>query len=217
MHTLFRAPTKLLPAIVTSLVLMSPLSSQAQGTLNPNFFYLVNGELIERSIGLGDPTNWSTNLEGREGQSASGKLKVAPVDFKAKGDAIQLTWAPRSKTVGSFSLQGNAIDLSKVKDAASLTIDMRIDVKPNEDVKVGMACGYPCMATISINRMIKKMPRGEWFSLPLPLNCFKGETFDLSKISGPLTIATEGKFTVSITNVRLEKLAEGDKGCAEQP
>lgn len=217
MHKLFMKLINLLPAIVSSLLLMSPLVSHAQSSPNPNFFYLVNGELIERSIGVGDPSNWSTNLEGRKGQSASGKLKVAPVNFKATGDAIQLTWAARNKVVGSFSLQGSVIDLSKVKDAASLTIDMRIDVKPDKDVKVGMACGYPCMATISINRMIKKMPRGEWFSLPLPLNCFKGENFDLSKITSPFTMATEGKFTVSIANIRLEKLAESDKGCAGQP
>ena len=46
---------------------------------------------------------------------------------------------------------------------------------------------------------------------------FKSDNFDLSKIVGPFSIATEGKFTVSITNIRLEKLPEGDKGCVEQP
>jgi hypothetical protein len=215
MHNLITKLLKLLPAIA-SICLISPLASHAQTTLNPNYFYLVKGELIERGIALGDPSNWNINLQGREGKSASGKLTVAPIDFKATGDAIQLTWAPRNKVVGSFSLYGNTIDLSKFKDAASLTIDMRIDVKPDKDVKIGMSCGYPCLADLSINRMIKKMPKGEWFSLPLPLNCFKSDNFDLGKITGPLTIATDGKFTVSITNIRLEKLPEGDKGCATE-
>jgi hypothetical protein len=93
---------------------------------------------------------------------------------------------------------------------------MRVDVKPDKDVKIGLDCGYPCRAELSVNRMIKKMPKGEWFSLPLPLNCFKSDNFDLSKINGPFSISTDGKFTVSITNIRLEKLDENDKGCVDE-
>ncbi len=182
--------------------------------LNPNHFYMVKGELISRNISLGDPSNWSTSLQGREGKSAGGKVEVMPIDFKGKGDAIQIKWSSRKKVQGNFALYGAPIDLSKYKDSASLTIDMRIDVKPDKNVNIGLDCGYPCRADLSINGMIKKMPKGEWFSLPLPLNCFKSDNFDLSKINGPFSIATDGKFTVSVTNVRLEKLPEGDKGCS---
>lgn len=192
------------------------LPVQAQNTLNPTYFYLVKGELINRTISLGDPSNWSMNIQGREGKSAGGKVEVAAIDFKAKGDAIQIKWSPHKKDVGNFGLYGNPIDLSKFKDAAALTVDMRIDVKPDKDVKIGLDCGYPCRADLSINKMIKTMPKGEWFSLPLPLNCFKSDNFDLSKIAGPFSISTDGKFTVSITNIRLEKLGEGEKGCAEE-
>jgi hypothetical protein len=199
-------------AVVLASALLAPLS-QAQ-SINPNHVYLYKGELVQRSIALGDPANWNTNLTGREGKSAGGKVEVSPADFKSKGDAIQIKWSPRKKVVGSFVIAGEVIDLSKLKDTASLTIDMKVDVKPDKDVKVGMSCDYPCLANVSINNMIKPMPKGEWFSLPIPLNCFVGDDFDLAKISGPFTIATDGKFTVSITNIRLEKLAEGDKGCA---
>jgi hypothetical protein len=204
-----------LKSLLPLICVLLPFSSQAQTELNPTFFYLVKGELIGRSISLGDPSNWSTGIQGRTGESAGGKVAVAPTDFKATGDALQITWAPRKKVPGSFALYGNPIDLSKFKDTASVTIDMRVDVKPNKDVKIGLDCGYPCRADVSINRMIKTMPKGEWFSLPLPLNCFKSDNFDLSKINGPFSITTDGKFTVSIMNIRLEKLPEGDKGCAE--
>jgi hypothetical protein len=213
MYDLLKKSLKVLPSLAC-IGLLTPLVGNAQ-TLNPNYFYLVKGELINRSISLGDPSNWSTSIQGREGVSAGGKISVAPIDFKAKGDAIQLTWAPRKKVQGNLALYGNPIDLSKVKDAAALTIDMRVDVKPDKNVNIGLDCGYPCRADISINQMIKTMPKGEWFSLPLPLNCFKSDNFDLSKINGPFSISTDGKFTVSITNIRLEKLPEGEKGCAE--
>lgn len=182
---------------------------------NPDFFYLLKGQPVARGISLGDPGNWSTNVSNRSGQSHSGKITVTPTNYQADGDALQLTWAPRKKMQGNFALYGNAIDISQYKDAASLTIEMRIDSKPDSDVRIGMDCGYPCRADINIRPMIRKMPTGEWFALPLPLNCFKSDNFDLSKINGPFTISTEGKFTVSIVNIRLEKMADGEKGCAE--
>lgn len=209
----------LIRSLVSAGLLVSSLfaaSSQAQTDLNPLYFYLYKGELIQRSIALGDPSNWYTPLNGREGKSASGKIEVSPTDFKGKGDAIQIKWSPRKKELGNLSLSGNTIDLSKFKDAASLTVDMKFDVKPDKDVRIGMSCGYPCQADVSINSLIKSMPKGEWFSLPIPLNCFKSDNFDLSKISGPFSVATEGKFTMSITNIRLEKLLEGEKGCVEE-
>ena len=204
-------------AIPLLAVAMAVVPCHSQETnLDPVFYYLVKGQPIQRSISLGDPTNWSSGIQGVEGQSAGGKVIVAPTSFKSEKDAIQIIWAPRKKMQGNFALYGPSIDLSKYKNTASLTIDMRVDVKPDKNVNVGLDCGYPCRADLPINQMIKSMPKGEWFSLPLPLNCFKSDNFDLSKINGPLSISTDGKFTVSITNVRLEKLPEGDKGCVNE-
>lgn len=197
--------------------LLAPLVSQAQGELNPNHVYLFKGEAVgERAISLGDPSNWYTPVENRTGKSAGSKISVAPTDFKGTGDAIQITWNPRKKVDGSLDIGGKAVDLSALKNAAALAIDMRVDVKPDKDIIVRLSCGYPCQADVSIRKMISQMPKNEWFSLPIPLNCFKGKEFDLSKISSPFVITSNGKATISITNIRLEKLAEGDKGCAEE-
>lgn len=58
--------SKTLSLCMTLGLLITP-SVLAQNNLNPNHFYLVKGELIQRSISLGDPTNWSTSIQGREG------------------------------------------------------------------------------------------------------------------------------------------------------
>lgn len=201
--------------ISIALGLLLPIASLAQTAPNPKFFYLVKGQPVERSISLGDPSNWSLQLAGREGKSASGKLTVSATDFQEQGDALQLKWAARKKVSASLGIYGNPIDISPFKDSASLTIDMRVDGKPDKPIKVSMDCGYPCRAEITINDMIATMPRGKWFSLPLALNCFKSDNFDLSKINGPFSISSDGKATLSITNIRLEKLPEGETGCRE--
>lgn len=189
--------------------------TQANDAVNPNYIYLYKGEVTGyRNITLGDPKNWSVSVSNRTGQSASEAISVAPIDFKGTGDAIQLTWNKKS-VQGNFAIYGNPIDLSAYKDQVYLTIDMRIDEKPTGDVKVGMDCGYPCKADLNIKKMIRGMKKGEWFSLPLPLNCFKSDNFDLSKINGPFTISTSQKFKMSIANIRLEKMPAGETGCAK--
>lgn len=186
---------------------------QANDSVNPNHVFLFKGEPTGyRNLAVGDPKNWSTNLSNRTGQSAGNAISVSPVDFKGSGDAIQLSWNKKSMQ-GNFAIYGNPIDLSAFKDKVYLTIDMRIDEKPKGDVRIGMDCGYPCKADINIKKMIKGMKKGEWFSLPIPLNCLKSDNFDLGKINGPFSMSSNNPFKVSITNVRLEKMPEGEKGC----
>ena len=188
-------------------------TSQAQD-VNPNQIFLFKGEAVSRTISLGDPSNWYTPVENRTGKSAGNKISVAPTDFKGTGDAIQITWNPRKKVDGVLSIGGSPINLTPMKDVAALAIDMRVDVKPDKDLQVRLSCEYPCQADVSIRKMIAQMPKGEWFSLPIPLNCFKGKEFDMSKISS-FILTSNGKATISITNMRLEKLADGDKGCSD--
>jgi len=193
-------------------VSLASLITQADNQINPNTIYLYKGESINRTMTLGDPKNWSQSVSGRQGESASSNISIKPTSFKEDSDAIQLTWSKKSAQ-GNFGIYGSNIDLLKYKDLVYLTVDMRIDQKPKGDVKIGMDCGYPCRADLTINKIIKGMKQGEWFSLPLPLNCFKGDNFDLGKINAPFTISTSEKFTLSITNIRLEKMPEGEKGC----
>ncbi len=195
--------------------LLISTTTQGNDAVNPNFVYMYKGEVTGyRNITLGDPKNWSVSVTNRTGQSASEAISVAPIDFKGTGDAIQLSWNKKS-VQGNFAIYGNPIDLSAYKDKVSLTIDMRIDEKPTGDVNIGLDCGYPCRADLNIKKMIRGMKKGEWFSLPLPLNCFKSDNFDLSKINGPFTISTSQKFKMSITNIRLEKMPAGETGCAK--
>src|SRR5690606_30023303 len=119
--------------------------------------------------------------------------------------------APRKKGQGNIGIYGAPIDLSSMKDAATLTIDLKVDIRPNKNVSIVMDCGYPCQASIPVRKMLSEFPAGEWFSLPIPLNCFKGKEFDLGKINGPFTISTEGKLAVTIANIRLERLPDGEK------
>ncbi len=184
---------------------------------NPNFNYIQNGQAVTGwGLQLGDPDNWSLPLESnRKGKSAGGKVVVEPVDFKASGDAIKIVWKSNKNSKGVFSIGGAPIDLSKFENEGALVFDIRLDTKPDKDVTIGMSCGYPCRGEMHVANILKDLPKDEWTSLPIPLNCFTKEGLDIKKVSGPFDINTEGKLGLSITNVRLQKLPEGEKGCVK--
>jgi len=218
MHVILKTINILVRIAVSAggMLLFVSMNTAAQQTLNPKYFYYVNGKVIDGWIlQVSDPSNWGgVTVEQSKATSSSGKVDVKPVDYVGKNDAIQITWN-RAKEKGQFSVYGNPIDLSSVKDKAALAFDLRVDKAPNKSVLVGMDCGYPCRAEFEIAGTFRKYPRKKWISVPLPLNCFKSDNFDLSKINGPLILSTDGKMKLSIANIRIERLPEGDKGCAE--
>ncbi|MFT7558278.1 MAG: hypothetical protein ACI93R_000172 [Flavobacteriales bacterium] len=182
--------------------------------LDPRFNFFVEGKAIgNRVFQLGDAKNWSVDLQDGEGVSANGKLTVSADDYRGKRDALRLRWLRNQKVKTQLSLVGQDINISAAKEFTALTIDLKLIKKPEKPVYIGLGCGYPCGAEVRIEKQLRHYPKGEWAALPIPLNCFESDDFDLSKINGPFTIHTEGKFEVSIANIRLERLPEGSKGC----
>jgi len=205
--------------IITSILFYTLcLSAHAEDaqTINSNFIYMLKGQPTNGwSIQLGDPENWSTSVTNRKGQSAGGKLSVEPYDYNDKGDALKLSWASSKELKGVFALYGSQIDFSAYENLVAIVFDIKIDVMPNKEVTVGMDCGYPCRAELPIRATLKKLPKETWTQLPIPLNCFSTKGLDLKKVNGPVVISTDGKMIIEITNIRMQKLAEGDKGCAK--
>lgn len=199
---------------LTGLIVTFSGAIAAADDLNPAHFYLYLGKPVAPwSLTLGDAANWSVPVADQQGESQGKKVKASQVAFNEEHQALSLVWNGRKKEHGSFGIYGAPVDLSAYKDSVSLVLDIRVDKKPDKPVSFGLDCGYPCQGKINVQGLLKKAPTREWFSLPLPLNCFKGEHFDLSKINGPLTIGTEGRLEISLLNVRLEKLKVDEKSC----
>ena len=202
-------------SIGSLLITQAATAADAAKTINPNFNYMHDGKVVSGwGIQLGDPENWATPVdESRKAKSASGKVSITPVDRVDKNDALQISWSPRKAIKGVFSIYGAAIDLSKFENEGALVFDMKMDMKPDKDVTIGMDCGYPCRSEMHVGKILKDLKKDEWTTLPIPLNCFTKEGLDIKKVNGPVVIGTDGKLGITIANVRLEKLPEGEKGC----
>ncbi len=209
--------TLLIGTLILTNAVTATDSNIAKPKLNSNFYYIHAGEIVDGwSLQLGDPSNWSTPIIDRNGKSASGKVAVEPTEFNAKNDALKITWSPRSDEKGMFALYGSDIDLSTVENTAVLVLGLKVDVSPNKEVSIGMGCTYPCQGLVNMGKPLKKLEKNKWLSLPIPLNCLTKAGLDLKKVNGSIIISTEGKMTLSITSVHLEKLQAGDANCAEK-
>ncbi len=183
--------------------------------INPKLVYIHEGQAVSGwGFQLGDPESWSTPVDAtRIAKSATGKISVEPTDKTGKGDALKISWSPRKEVKGVIALYGSPLDLSKFKDEGALALDIRLDMKPNKDVIFSMDCGWPCRSEIHLGKTLKDLPKDQWTTVPIPLNCLVKDGFDFSKVNGPFGISTDGKLGISIAEVRLLRLPEGDKGC----
>ncbi len=215
-------PVLIKTILITTLLLnantlLAQATDAAKPKLNSKFYYIHEGKVIDGwSLNVGDPANWSTAIIDRKGKSASGKVSVEPSDYKARNDALTITWNSRSDEKGTLAIYGADIDLSTAENTAALVLDIKVETSPNKDVEIGMGCTYPCQGVVNMGKMLKKLEKDKWQSLPIPLNCLTKAGLDLKKINGPIIISTEGKMKLSITSIHLEKLQEGDASCAEK-
>lgn len=209
-------PLRLITLLICSLTISicGQLVQADDATAKTNYVYLNKGELVSGwELSVGDPGKWYTPISDRTGKSASNKVSISPTDFRAHNDAIQLVWAPRKPISAYVSIAGAPLDLSSVEQSAGLVLDMKVDVAPDKDVALGMSCGDPCKGELHIGKLLKNLKAGEWMSLPIPLSCLVKQGVDIKKVTAPLLITTEGKLTLSITNVRIEKLHDDEKVC----
>jgi hypothetical protein len=183
--------------------------------VTPKMNYILDGKLVPSwNASTGDPEKWWSPLTELKGESGSGKLVIEPAEFKTPGDAFKLTWIARKKVTAQFSLGGNQIDIKSLENNAALVISMRLLTSPDKPVNIGMSCGDKCkQGKVDVSSTLKKLKKGEWIAFPIALNCFSTAGVDLSKITSPFEISTEGKLSIEITNVRLEKLGPDEKSC----
>jgi hypothetical protein len=200
------APIRFL-LFVTTFFFFSTSAVQAEDVarpaINSKLFYLHEGKTV----------NWSTQVQNSQGQSASGKVTVTPSDRNGKGDAIKVIWDAKKSGQGNFAIYGSPLDISNLENDAALYIEMKVIVPPKSNTTIGMDCGYPCGGKVPVGKNLKQLKRGEWDVLPIPLNCLTKEGLDLKKVNGAIVIGTDGKMEIELGDIRLLKLAEGDKGC----
>ncbi|HEY7885072.1 MAG TPA: putative glycoside hydrolase [Cellvibrionaceae bacterium] len=196
-----------------AILLLGSLSLSAQQPINPNFFYFTQGQTPDTwQWVLADPGNWWQPIEDAGGKSGGGKVTLSSAGSEQFPGAIKLQWG-RGDSWGSATISGREVDLSRFEHSAELVVALKVESRVPGTVNIKLACGEDCEAEVNVADNLKKLPRGQWMVLPLPLDCFASAGLDLSKVSSPFSVGTQGRFELHIAEISLAPMAEGDEGC----
>lgn len=174
-------------------------------TPNPKTTYMVEGQIVSPwQPVLGDESNWYQPVEGEKATSSNKGISYEKVVDDGK-TATQITWNSKKKDA-AFTIAGSKTNLSALPKTVGLVIDLKVHNKLRNPLTLSMDCEYPCRGSVNLKPLLDAYPTKEWITLPLPLRCFSQAGTDLSKVNSPLHLQTQGKFKMSIGNVRLVQL-----------
>ena len=158
------------------------------------------------SLFLGDSSNWKTPARPFLMASLGGTLSSRGVDYRAQEDARQLNWSGEGRGLLSIQTQRSAdlTALGKIEDL-NITVQARIDQKPDAPVFWSMGCGDNCGAKLDISKNLSQSPVGEWQEFSLPLRCFVDSGLNARAVNAPLLLETDGSMALSITEISVTK------------
>ena len=152
---------------------------------------------------VGSAENWMVPHYDPQTSTVDGeKVTVSLQEDSKIGDHLKIEWRGQ---LGQFVWQSpEPKDYQVLSDQnGAITMALKVEQKPSKKVDLKMDCGYPCAGSMDMTKLFQSLPLNQWVRISVNLSCFDKAGADLSKISSPLVLATEGKFTVSFLDVRL--------------
>jgi beta-glucosidase len=129
--------------------------------------------------------------------SPAAAITTRSVDLAAQEDAKQIVWTGKGQ--GTLSIGGPAADLNRqLTGAFALAIDWRVDTAPTRPVTLSFGD-----RPIDITAQLKP---GQVTTTQVPLRCFTDAGADITRVGTPFSVATDGKFGVTLARVRLEPI-----------
>jgi len=149
------------------------------------------------------PAPWSLN--------ATGAVSVKPIDAGAQENARLAQWSGAGP--GVLSVTGPQTDLSRQTTGdLALMIRYRLHAAPSAPVTLSVACGDTCGAAVDLTHLLSAAADDQWHVSKIKLTCFRTGGADMSKVTEPFILSTQGTLSLAFTEIRLTT-NEGDAVC----
>jgi beta-glucosidase len=93
--------------------------------------------------------------------------------------------------------------LQESENGALLAMDIRVLNSSAQPFYAAIECPAGCVGKVDISSQLRSDEFSEWQSFAIPLQCFAQQSASLGRISNPLVLQTEGKWTVELSTVRI--------------
>lgn len=92
----------------------------------------------------------------------------------------------------------------------NLAMHVMVEKPPTSPVTLGVGCGELCGGDVDITAMLNAMPVNQWWTIHIPLRCFAAKGADMSRVTTPFRVSTEGAVTLRFADIELvQGTAEG--------
>lgn len=141
-------------------------------------------------------------------QQLSG-IQYRTIDKEIQEDAFKITLDGAKKSGVKF-ISGNGFreDLSSEQESqSSLVLVLKRDEAVDAPVLLSMNCESlsdtqgSCRGEVDITQALNRLPKGQWQSLSVDLNCFAKQGVRFDKIVVPVELASSGKLSLSINSI----------------
>lgn len=215
---------KTIIAYALSCLTLLTVSFHSLGKADPNIHYVIQGQDIkpwQSSLNFG-----KTLFNGEQVNTVRNSLTLEPIGDAKKGKVLNLKWKPRGIKNEWGGIDANILtynvtntmrhtDLTSIVNDAALTIELKVNKPPKENVELMLECGWDwkCRTKFPLKNALKRLPKGKWQMLPIPLKCLATEGFDFSKVTTIFSLQTLGKLDIEIANIQLTALPAGQVNC----
>jgi beta-glucosidase len=157
---------------------------------------------------LGDSHNRAVKTVGGAASTWDrDNLVVAAVDRERQEDARTARWAG-DELASVYLAAAQAIDLTPAaEECVALAVDVLLEEPPSEPVFLALRCGEGCEGRVDITEALRSVRPGEWQTLRTRLTRFADAGAELSHITAPFVLETEGTLALRFADIRLEPAA----------
>lgn len=176
--------------------------------------YFRGGPVAPWQLFVGDSHFWAVKTVGGNASTWDrDNLVVTAIDRELQEDARTARWAGYD-LAHVYLEAAQAVDLTaEASDCMVLAFDVMVEEVPSASVYAAMRCGEACEGQIDITEALARSTVGEWRTMKLRLPHFADAGADLSHITTPFLLATEGTLALRFAEVRLEPAVEDDDPC----
>ena len=158
---------------------------------------------------LTTPGAGPVDVSGPRTQTRDGTLSAVAEDRFAQEDTKRFEWSAEGSVRLELASEGLR-DLSA--DGLALHLVYAVPVAPQGEVAFVMGCGEACEGRLDVTASLRVAEGKGWREASVPLSCFADAGADLSQISLPLSIESDGPASLSLSDVRIVDAPPGS-GC----
>ena len=126
------------------------------------------------------------------------------IDRAVQEDAQEVAFAGGRTGVWQLGSGSARVDWSGARSGSALIMTLQVAKAAASPMIYSMLCGDGCQASLDISDVLRARVGADWFELAIPLSCLADAGANLSQISNPVALHTNGRWTINVSNTYLD-------------